>query len=104
MIFLVRETKYSTILQAFDNTRGVLYLSINLVAANIILSLPLTLLFGITGTAAGTLIANLYNWVITLRRIGGHMELPFYKVLPFPYYLRVLLISVVIAQIGRAHV
>lgn len=97
LIVLVRVTNYGSILQAFGDTRGVLYLSVNLVAANIILSIPLTLLFGITGTAAGTLIANLYNWVITLRRIGGHMDLPFYKVLPFPYYMRVLLISVVIA-------
>jgi hypothetical protein len=38
----------------------------------------------------GTLIANVYNWIITLRRIGSHMELPARKVLPFPYYLKVL--------------
>jgi len=35
--------------------------------------------------------------VITLKRIGGHMELPATKVLPFGYYGRVVLLSVLIA-------
>jgi O-antigen/teichoic acid export membrane protein len=95
LIVLLRVTNYGSILQAFGDTKGVLYLSMNLVAANIILSIPLTYFYGITGTALGTLIANTYNWVITLRRIGGHMELPAYKVLPFNYYGRVLILSAV---------
>lgn len=97
LIVLLRVTNYGSILQAFGDTRGVLYLSMNLVAANIILSIPLTYFYGITGTALGTLIANAYNWVITLRRIGGHMELPAYKVLPFGYYGRVLLLSALLS-------
>jgi len=97
LIVLLRVTNYGSILQAFGDTKGVLYLSMNLVAANIVLSIPLTYFYGITGTALGTLIANAYNWVITLRRIGGHMELPAYKVLPFGYYGRVLFLSAVIA-------
>lgn len=97
LIVLVRVTHYGSILQAFGDTKGVFYLSINLVIANLILSIPLTMLYGINGTALGTLIANLYNWYITLRRIGGHMELPARKVLPFPYYLKVLGVSVLTA-------
>jgi len=97
LIVLLRVTNYGSILQAFGDTKGVLYLSINLVVANIILSIPLTYFYGITGTAIGTLFANAYNWVITLRRIGGHMELPATKVLPFGYYGRVVLLSVIIA-------
>lgn len=96
MIVLIRVTHYGSILQAFGDTKGVMYLSINLVVANIILSVPFTLLWGITGTALSTLIANIYNWYITLRRIGGHMELPPHKVLPFPFYFRVLFISVAV--------
>jgi hypothetical protein len=49
------------------------------------------------GTALSTFIANIYNWVILLRRIGGHMELPFYKVLPFPFYFSVLGTSLLVA-------
>lgn len=97
MIVLVRVTHYGSILQAFGDTKGVFYMSLNLVVANIILSIPFTIWFGITGTALSTLIANIYNWLILLRRIGGHMELPFYKVLPFPFYFSVLGTSVLVA-------
>jgi O-antigen/teichoic acid export membrane protein len=97
LIVLIRVTHYGSILQAFGDTKGVFYLSINLVVANLILSIPLTMMYGINGTAIGTLIANVYNWYITLRRIGGHMELPARKVLPFPYYLKVLGVSALAA-------
>lgn len=97
LIVLLRVTNYGSILQAFGDTKGVLYLSINLVMANIILSIPLTYLYGITGTALGTLIANTYNWIITLRRIGGHMDLPAYKVLPFGYYGQVIFLSFILS-------
>jgi O-antigen/teichoic acid export membrane protein len=97
LIVLIRVTHYGSILQAFGDTKGVFYLSINLVVANLILSIPLTMMYGISGTAIGTLIANVYNWYITLRRIGGHMELPARKVLPFPYYLKVLGVSALAA-------
>lgn len=90
LIVLIRVTHYGSILQAFGDTKGVMYLSINLVIANIVLSIPLTIWLGITGTALSTLLANLYNWYIMLRRIGGHMDLKPSKVLPFPYYLKVL--------------
>lgn len=99
LIVLMRVTHYGSILQAFGDTKGILYLSLNLLAANLILSIPFTYFFGIAGTAASTFIANMYNWHITLRRIGGHMELPARKVLPFPFYLRVLGVSVVVAAI-----
>lgn len=90
LIVLVRVTHYGSILQAFGDTKGVMYLSINLVVANIILSIPLTMWLGINGTALSTLLANLYNWYITLRRIGGHMDLKPHEVLPFDFYLKVL--------------
>lgn len=94
MIVLIRVTHYGSILQAFGDTKGVMYLSINLVIANIILSIPFTIMWGIIGTALSTLIANVYNWYVMLRRIGGHMDIPAYKVLPFTFYFRVLGISV----------
>jgi O-antigen/teichoic acid export membrane protein len=97
LIVLMRITHYGSILQAFGDTKGVFYLSLNLVVANIALSIPFTIWFGIAGTAAATFIANMYNWYITLRRIGGHMDLPAHKVLPFPFYLKVLGTSVLVA-------
>ncbi|MFD2533390.1 oligosaccharide flippase family protein [Gracilimonas halophila] len=95
LIVLIRVTHYGSILQAFGDTKGILYFSLNLLAANIILSIPFTWYFGIVGTALSTLIANIYNWYIILRRIGKHMELPVSKVLPFPFYFKVLGLSVV---------
>jgi O-antigen/teichoic acid export membrane protein len=97
LIVLVRVTHYGSILQAFGDTKGVFYMSLNLVVANIILSVPFTIWFGIVGTALSTLIANVYNWLVMLRRIGGHMEIPFYKVLPFPFYFSVLGTSILVA-------
>lgn len=93
LIILIRVTHYGSILQAFGDTKGVLWMSLNLLLANLILSIPMTFYFGIIGTAASTLLANVYNWYMILRRIGGHIELPAYKVLPFPFYLKVLGIS-----------
>lgn len=93
MIILMRVTYYGSILQAFGDTKGVFYISLNLLIANIILSVPFTLLWGINGAAFSTLLANVYNWVVVLKRIGGHMEISPVKVLPFPYYLRVLALS-----------
>ncbi|MDZ7682584.1 MAG: polysaccharide biosynthesis C-terminal domain-containing protein [Fodinibius sp.] len=93
MIVLLRVTHYGSILQAFGDTKGVMYMSINLIIANIILSVPFTMMWGITGTAISTFIANFYNWIVVLRRIGGHLELPPHKVLPFPFYLKVLSLS-----------
>lgn len=97
LIVLIRVTHYGSILQAFGDTKGVFYFSINLLVANLLLSIPLTIYFGIVGTAAGTLIANLYNWLLLLGRIGRHMKLPFWKVLPFPFYGKVLLLSTLLA-------
>jgi O-antigen/teichoic acid export membrane protein len=97
LIVLIRVTHYGSILQAFGDTKGILYFSLNLLAANLILSIPMTWYFGIVGTALATLIANIYNWYIILRRIGGHMELPVRKVLPFPFYFKVLGVSILTA-------
>lgn len=90
LIILMRVTYYGSILQAYGDTKGVLYVSLNLLVANIILSVPFTLMWGINGAAFSTLLANVYNWVVVLNRIGKHMELPARKVLPFYYYLKVL--------------
>lgn len=104
LIVLLRVTNYGSILQAFGDTKGVFYLSVNLVVANIILSIPLTIWFGIVGTAISTLLANVYNWCVTLRRIARHMEISVFKVLPFKFYGKVLAISLAVGipvSIGR---
>ena len=98
MIILIRIAHYGSILQAFGDTKGILRLSISLVILNVVLSIPFTLWFGIAGTAGATLLANVINWMFLLKRIGGHLEVPFYKVLPMGYYLKVLLITGIIGS------
>jgi O-antigen/teichoic acid export membrane protein len=93
LVVLHRVTSYGAILQAFGDTRGLLRVTLVLLAANVALSLPLTYAFGITGTVVGGVLANALAWTQMLRRIGRHLKLPAWRVLPFPYYLRVLAVA-----------
>lgn len=95
LLILIRVAHYGSILQAFGDTKGVMRLSMYLVFLNIIISTPLTIFFGITGTALGTLIANLINWIFWLKRISYHLKIPTYEVLPLAQYSKILGISIV---------
>lgn len=96
LIILIRVAHYGSILQAFGDTKGVLRLSILLVVLNILFSTPLTYFYGINGTAFGTLLANIINWIFLLRRIGTHLNIPAHKVLPLPQYLRITMVSILV--------
>lgn len=97
LIVLLRITHYGSILQAFGDTKGVMYLSVNLIVANIVLSIPFTIWLGLNGTALATFLANFYNWYITLRRISIHMDVKPLQVLPMGFYLKVLATAAVTA-------
>ena len=99
LIVLIRVAHYGSMLQAFGDTRGILRLSLMLLGFNILLSVPLTYFVGINGTAMGTLIANLVYLYFILKRIGGHLNIPFYEVLPLAKYFRIFGLS---AGIGLA--
>ncbi|MBX7151662.1 oligosaccharide flippase family protein [bacterium] len=94
LIVLHRVTSYGSILQSFGDTRGILWITVSLLVVNISLSLALTPYLGINGTALGSFLANMVSWYLALRRIGKHLQLPFYRVLPFPFYFKVLVISI----------
>lgn len=95
LIILIRVTSYGSILQAFGDTSSILKLSLNLLFWNVLFSIPFTLWFGIIGTASAAVLANYINIVITLRVIGRHMREPWYRVLPFPTYFRILGVAAV---------
>ncbi len=99
LIILIRVAHYGAVLQAFGDTGNIVRLSINLLVSNIVLTIPLTYYFGIIGAVSGTLIANLYNWVVVLHVIGKHLNLPWYKVIPFGNYFRVLFASVLAGMV-----
>ncbi len=96
LIVLIRVAHYGSMLQAFGDTRGILRLSLMLLGFNLLLSIPLTYYVGINGTAMGTLIANLLYLYFILKRIGGHLEVPFYQVLPLGKYFRIFGLSAAI--------
>lgn len=93
LIVLHRVTSYGGILQVFGDTRGLLTITVSLLFVNAALAVPLTLALGINGTALAAVLANGVSWALVLRRIGGHLGLPARRVLPFPFYLRVLGVS-----------
>jgi O-antigen/teichoic acid export membrane protein len=94
---LIRVTNYGSILQAFGDTKGILRLSLNLMVLKIALGIAFTVWFGIIGTAVSSVLAHGLNWLLYLRRIGGHMALPWYEVIPFKSYARILGVSAVTA-------
>ncbi len=94
LLVLHRVTSYGAILQAFGDTKGLLRITVMLLVANVVCTYPLTLAFGITGTASGAVLSNAVMWVVMLRRIGFHLKLPVWQVLPFRYYLHVLGVAV----------
>jgi len=93
VIILTRVAHYGSVLQAYGDTKGIVRLSVNLLLTNIILTIPMTYQWGIIGAVSGTLLANLLNWRITLGVIGKHMDLPWFRALPFHAYLRNLAVS-----------
>lgn len=102
MITLHRVTSYGSLLQSFGMTRAILYLSVGLVLANTLLSIMLTTWLGIPGTALAAFLANMGAWYAALRIIGRRMDIPFYKVLPFPFYGKTLAVSIVAGGLSLA--
>lgn len=72
-------------------------MSLNLMVLKIGLGILMTIQFGIIGTALSSVMAHGINWILYLRRIGTHMQLPWYQVLPFPSYLKILGVASVVA-------
>ncbi len=97
LIILIRVAHYGSALQAFGDTKGILHLSLSLLGLNILFSVPGTYFFGIVGTALGTLCANILNWYFTLKKIGSHLEISFYEVLPYKKYFKILGLSMLIS-------
>lgn len=94
---LIRVTNYGSILQAYGDTKGILRMSLNLMVLKIGLGILMTIQFGIIGTALSSVMAHGINWILYLRRIGTHMTLPWYEVLPFPSYLKILGVASAVA-------
>ncbi|MFH2009811.1 MAG: oligosaccharide flippase family protein [bacterium] len=94
LILLFRVTQYGAMMQTFGDTKGILAFTLTTLLVNLVLSVPFTWALGIPGTALATLIATYLGFYLYLRRIGKHLGLPFWRVLPLGHYGRVLGLAV----------
>lgn len=86
-ILLLRVANFGALVQAFGRTRAVLRVTLTVFATNLVLNIPLTLSFGVVGTASATLFANLVGAVLTFRVIGLNLHLHWWQALPVRAYL-----------------
>lgn len=93
LILLHRVTQYSTILQAYADTRSILRLTLIILVVNLVLSVPLTMLLGLPGPALATLLSSLAGWYLYLRRIGHHLQVGLGEAFPWRFYLRVVAVA-----------
>jgi len=90
LIMLHRFAEYGAVLRAAGDTRSIWWSSCTILVAGIALNLPLVLVFGMVGVAAGTLGANLVAWLFILSRIARAFKVPFSRVVQWRFYLGIL--------------
>ncbi|ACY15635.1 polysaccharide biosynthesis C-terminal domain-containing protein [Haliangium ochraceum] len=95
LILLHRVTQYSAILQAHADTASILRFTMISLLSNLVLSVPLTWLLGLSGPALATLLSALVTWYVYLKRIGVHLGVGLGAVFPWAYYGKVVGVAAV---------
>lgn len=95
VILLHRVAQYSSVLQAYADTRSILRITLTILVFNLILSVPLTMSLGLPGPALATMISALTGWYLYLRRIGHHLQVGLGEAFPWGFYLRVMTLAAV---------
>jgi len=95
LILIQRVAAYSSMHRALGNTKIISYAAIYLVAINLGLSIPLVLLMGIAGPPTATLIANMFTWWYSLKKMASTLGVSLSEVFPFGFYGKTMLTSVV---------
>lgn len=86
---MFRVAQYGSVLQAFGNTRGILFASVINAGVNLTLSVPLTLGFGLVGTAIGTVLGAFSAVTVDLFLIRRHLGVRWREVMPWADLLHV---------------
>jgi O-antigen/teichoic acid export membrane protein len=94
LILLHRVTEYGGILRAAGDTRSLWLSSCVLLGGNLLLGVPLTLAFGMVGTAIAAVTANIFSWAFALQRISRTVHSTVTQVFPWRVYLRVLGVAI----------
>lgn len=95
-ILLMRFAAYGAIFRAAGETKPLLRLAGLSVAANLVLSVPFTLLLGFPGPALATLCASWITFVVTLLSMARIMKVSFKRVLPWRSYFTTVATSAVV--------
>jgi O-antigen/teichoic acid export membrane protein len=101
-ILLHRIAEYGSVLRAAGDTRSLWWASFLLLLSNAILSLPLTMIFGMVGAAVGAVLANIVAWLFILSRIARTLDIGITRVLPWRTYRNAVIASVLSASIVYA--
>lgn len=90
LVLFHRVGAYAAVLKAVNQTHVVTRWSVYTVLLNLCLSVPLVLWLGMIGAAIATLVAVAVTWIYVLHKIGHVLQVPFKRVFPFAFYIRVL--------------
>lgn len=94
-ILPVQLYSFDTILQAMNKTSKVFYISIISAVSNVIVSIILFFMIGITGPAVGTVLSLLITNMLCLYYINKDMRTNFKKWLPWKFLFKAIIIGTV---------
>jgi O-antigen/teichoic acid export membrane protein len=97
IVVIHRVAAYSSILQAVGQPRAVMVSSVLLIVTNVVMTYPLTVLFGYPGPAMAAVVAVAPAWLYILWRIGAVLGGGIPGALPWRFYGRLLVIAGVLA-------
>jgi len=107
IVLLHRVASYGAMLQSIGETRTIMTSSALVLATNLALTYPLTMLFGYPGPALAAMFSVVPPWLFTLHRIGRVLGGGIRGALPWGFYARVVglagLLGVVV-WLGGHHV
>lgn len=92
-----RVASYSNFLKSFGESKFIFKISIILLFLNLTLNLIFIQIFGLYGAPIGTLLANLIVLGLTLNKISEMLSLKVTELLPYNFYFKTILVSVVLA-------
>lgn len=102
LLSIVRVAAFGTVIVAAGRPKYVLHAALFSFAFNVLLSVPLLMIFGFVGPAMGTALAFFPMAVFYCSRIAKASEIPLRDIFPLAAYLRVLAVASVGAAAGWA--
>lgn len=94
-----RVAEYGLVLRAADRNRDVLRSALVLLGSNAVFAFVGARWWGMTGAAAGTLVANLVGWVFVVGRVGAALERSWRRAFPWGEWAGAVVIAAAAATV-----